>query len=81
MPVVLRHEGYRFFFFSTEGESREPIHVHVRKAERVAKIWLEPQISVADSYRLKSSELRRLQDVVEANQELIRSKWHEHFGD
>ena len=35
MPTVLLVEGYRFFFFSNEGQ--EPPHVHVRKGGGVAK--------------------------------------------
>ncbi len=35
MPTIFRHHGYRFFFFSREGE--EPIHVHIESAEKYAK--------------------------------------------
>jgi len=38
MPEVLRVHGYRFFFFSREGN--EPPHIHVEQAERYAKFWL-----------------------------------------
>ncbi len=31
MPTVLRIRGYRFFFFSLEGN--EPPHIHVEQAE------------------------------------------------
>ena len=31
MPVVFRHKGFRFFFFSNEGNPREPIHIHAMK--------------------------------------------------
>ncbi len=33
MPVVFRYKGYRFFFFSNEGDPLEPMHVHVRRGE------------------------------------------------
>ena len=39
MPVVFRHDGFRFFFFSNEGDPREPVHVHVRKSDGEAKLW------------------------------------------
>ena len=32
MPVVLRLEGFKFFFYSNEGNPQEPAHIHVRKA-------------------------------------------------
>ena len=38
MPVVFRYKGYRFFFYSNEGNPREPLHIHVRKGEAVAKL-------------------------------------------
>lgn len=47
MPVVFRHRGYRFYFYSNEGSPREPLHVHVEKGESEAKIWIEPAVAVA----------------------------------
>jgi len=43
LPVILRINGYRFFFYSNEGDPLEPAHVHVSKAGSEAKIWLEPE--------------------------------------
>ena len=37
MPVVFRYKGYRFFFFSNEGDPLEPMHIHVRRGEATAK--------------------------------------------
>jgi hypothetical protein len=50
MPVVFRQSGYRFFFYSNEGDPREPIHIHVMKGVCTAKFWLEP-IGLAQSSR------------------------------
>jgi hypothetical protein len=36
MPTLLRVEGFRFFFFSNEGQ--EPPHVHVSKGDGLAKL-------------------------------------------
>jgi hypothetical protein len=44
MPVVFRFKGYRFFFYS---KPQEPLHVHVRQGDAVAKFWLEPLPEVA----------------------------------
>lgn len=81
MPVVFRYKGFRFFFFSNEGNPREPVHIHVRKGEAVAKFWLEPEISVAESYALTSSELRELMRIAEKNKKIIERYWNEHFGE
>ena len=33
MPTVFRHLGFRFFFYSNEGNPLEPVHIHVMNAE------------------------------------------------
>jgi len=77
MPEVLRVHGYRFFFFSREGN--EPPHIHVEQAERYAKFWLQP-IELSDSRGFRSSELRELHNlIVEHRTDFIRA-WKEHFG-
>jgi hypothetical protein len=81
MPVILRYKGCRFFFYSNEGDPSEPIHVHVQKAERIAKFWIAAQVSVAESYGFTSAELRELQKVARNNVELIERCWHEYFSD
>jgi len=40
VPTLLEVEGFRFYFFSLEGN--EPPHVHVRKGGGKAKLWLSP---------------------------------------
>lgn len=80
MPVVFRYKGYRFFFYSNEGNPLEPLHIHVRKGGAVAKLWLEPNVAVAESYAMKSSELRELMAVAEENRELFERCWNEYFG-
>jgi hypothetical protein len=81
MPVVFRDSGLRYFFFSNEGLPRETPHVHVKGGGRDAKIWLEPEVSIAESYGFNSRELARIMQVVTENRHLILQAWHEHFGD
>lgn len=80
MPVILRYKGYTFFFFSNEGDPREPLHVHVRKGGATAKFWLEPQVALAESYGLSGQELNELAKVVGNNRQLIERAWYEFFG-
>ena len=80
MPVILRYKAYKVFFFSNEGDPREPLHVHVRKADASAKFWVLPQVGVAESYGLSSPELNELARVVADNRRLIERTWHEFFG-
>jgi hypothetical protein len=81
MPVVLRHDGLRYFFYSNEGSPTELPHIHVKGGGRDAKIWIEPEISIADSYGFNSRQLARIIEVVRNNRDLILRAWNEHFGD
>ena len=80
MPVIFRDGGLRYFFFSNEGSPREPPHVHVKGGGRDAKIWLEPEATIADSYGFNSRELARILRVVSDNRGRILRAWHEHFA-
>jgi hypothetical protein len=80
MPVVFRHKGYRFFFYSNEGMPREPLHIHVRKGGALAKFWLEPLPEVAESYKLSAHELHELLDVAIQHKAEIQRYWDEYFN-
>ncbi len=77
MPTVLRIKGYRFFFFSNEGN--EPIHIHIEKAESYAKFWLNP-IRIAIDSGYNSKEIREIKSIIEEHHELIIKKWNEYFA-
>ena len=79
VPRIFDWNGYRFFFFSNEGDPREPVHVHVRKAGHVAKFWLEPEIRLASSWGFSSADLTALEKIVTERHSDIRKAWHEHF--
>ena len=80
MPTVFRRDGYRFFFFSNEGDPREPPHVHVRRGAEEAKFWLTPQVAVAESFGFNASELNALSRVVRQERQRIERAWNEYFG-
>jgi hypothetical protein len=63
MPSVLRTDGYRFFFYSDEGNPREPPHIHAASDERAAKFWLDP-VELVKSKRLSASEITVLHRLV-----------------
>jgi hypothetical protein len=58
MPVIFREGGLRYFFFSNEGSPREAPHIHVKGGGRDAKVWLEPEPIIAESYGFNSASLR-----------------------
>ena len=80
MPTLLRRDGFRFAFFSDEGRPREPPHVHVSSGGNEAKIWLEPDIAVAENYGFNARELNRLVRIVREERGSFLRAWNEHFG-
>lgn len=80
MPVVFRESGLRYYFFSNEGTPHEAPHIHIKGGGRDAKIWLQPEISIADSYGFNSAELARIMRVVSERRDLILKAWNEHLG-
>ncbi|HEU0220602.1 MAG TPA: DUF4160 domain-containing protein [Paracoccaceae bacterium] len=80
MPTVFLYDGFRFFFYSNEGNPREPVHVHVRKGGAEAKFWVVPGVRLAVSHGFDARTLGLLTRVVEAQKDVIAGAWHEHFG-
>lgn len=80
MPKVFEFKGYRFFFYSNEGNPLERCHIHVRKHTAVAKFWMEPHVSLATSWGMSSKELNMLEKLVEKKRDLIRKTWYEFFS-
>ena len=80
MPVVVTVRGYRLFFYSYEGHPREPLRVHVRRAECQAKVWIEPAITMGSSFGFRNADEREIMDIVHDHVEVIRRRWNEHFG-
>lgn len=81
MPLIFRDGGLRYFFFSNEGLPREPRHVHIKGGGKDAKVWLEPMVTIAESYGFNSVELARILRVVSERRDVILRAWDEYFGD
>jgi hypothetical protein len=75
MPTILIN-GYKFRFYSSD--VNEPPHVHVIRAERVAKIWLE-SLEVESNRGYNEVELNKVLKLTEANAVKLLEVWHEHF--
>ena len=80
MPTVFRVRGFRFFFYSNEGQPREAPHVHIEQGEREAKFWLRPEVHLAYNEGFRANALRELLTLVEANRERIEKAWDDFFG-
>ncbi len=74
MPTVLRVRGFKFFFFSHEGN--EPAHIHVKKGDGAAKFWLNPmKLAYNDSF--KKQELRAIILILEQHETQLIRAWNE----
>lgn len=77
MPTVLTLLGFRFFFYSLEGQ--EPPHIHIERGQSTAKFWLEP-VQLAGSRGFRAHELNRLRALVIQHRAAFQEAWDEHFG-
>ena len=74
MPTVLRVSGFRFHFYSDEGN--EPPHIHVDAGDGECKFWLSP-VALANSRGMKAVEIRKVERLVYEHQSFL---W-EHYRD
>jgi hypothetical protein len=77
MPTVLRHEGYRFYFFSHE--PNEPVHIHIDRENSSVKFWLRP-VALARNTGFSASQLREIQKLVLVHQHTLLEAWYGYFG-
>ncbi len=72
MPVVLRVQGYKFWFY--EADLDEPPHVHVARESRQAKFWLDP-VTVARAGRFNRAELRQIERIIGDQRAYLLGVW------
>jgi hypothetical protein len=77
MPTILRHDGYRFYFFSHE--PNEPPHVHVDAVPSTLKAWLSP-VELASSRGFRPHEINAILKLVAEHQTALLEAWYEYFG-
>lgn len=76
MPTVIRIGPYRFLFYASDGD--EPVHIHVRRDDDMAKFWIKP-VRLAVNIGFSPRELRDIEKMVDDHQDVIERKWHEFF--
>lgn len=76
MPTIFI-KGYKFRFYSSD--LNEPPHVHVIKAERVAKIWLE-SLEVESNRGYNKAELNKVLKLTELHETKLLEAWHDYFN-
>lgn len=73
MPTALRIGPYRFYFYSYD--CREPRHMHVDRGPLSAKLWLDPDVRIADNVGYSRRELREIERIAREHVEELRNAW------
>ena len=73
MPVVLRVNGFKFFFYEAD-VANEPPHVHVSKEGNEAKFGLEP-VNMGREGKFRKSDLRDIERIINQNLEFLLNAW------
>ena len=80
MPTVFYFYGWRFFFYSNEGN--EPLHIHAEKGEMECKFWINEvdcTIQLADAFNMPSSKINEVADIIDEHLQKIINAWHHYF--
>lgn len=80
MPVIFRDRGFRFFFYSFEGNPREPVHVHVKRGLAEAKFWVGDLVELEYNHGLSGRELALAALAIRARRREIQEAWHGYFS-
>jgi hypothetical protein len=74
MPTIHSEAGFRFHFYSNEGD--EPPHIHVSGRGGEMKIWI-PSLMVEFTYNLSPRDQRQVLEIVKNNVTLFLENWNE----
>lgn len=77
MPTILKTLGFRFFFYSNEGN--EPPHIHIEKGEGSGKYWVEP-VEKEYMYNFTKRDEKKVDEIVREHQNYFKRKWYEFFN-
>ena len=76
-PKFKEQNGFVFKIFSNE-EAR--IHIHIIKAEKEAKYWLEPDMELAENYGFNNKELSFIFEILTEYGDYFKVKFTRHVG-
>lgn len=81
MPTVLYVNGWRFFFYSNEGN--EPVHIHAQKGEKECKFLLLEatfDIKIAYVYQMNNRDIQAVRRIIFSHFDDLISGRNEFFG-
>ena len=76
-PVFKRERGYTFKIYSNE---EERMHIHVMKDDCEAKVWLEPQVELAENDGFANHEINDIIKIVNTYADDLRDQYQRHIG-
>jgi len=80
LPTIFRYKGYRFFFYSSEGDPLEPLHIHIERDDKIAKFWLNPT-RLQFSIGFNRVEISRIEKIINKHNLNLVKAWNEYFAD
>ena len=87
MPQVFKVGSYWVYFWSNEGEPREPIHVHISQGSPQAnatKVWITKAgkcLLANNNSDIPSIALRNIMRIIEARSTEVINKWYSFYGE
>jgi len=78
MPTIYRENGFRFFFFSNENDE-EP-HVHVEKADGLAKLTIIYEVQFEWCRGFTPPAQFRILKIVELRRNDFLNSWYAYFN-
>ncbi len=87
MPTIFRIGRYVVYFWTNEGEPREPIHVHVALGHaepNATKIWITREgkaVLANNNSRIPVKGLGRIIKAIEEESNTIINEWLDYFGE
>lgn len=80
MPKVLLYITARFtwifLFYGTDYyENRAHVHVGKQGTDKLCKIWLEPNITIADPGELTPAQQKQVLQIVTDNKDALLKQW------
>ena len=86
MPQIFKIGPYWVYFWSSEGDPLEPVHVHVAQgapSSNATNIWITSAggcFLCNNHSRIPERTLRNIMAILEARSSEIIAKWRDYFG-
>lgn len=80
MPKVLLYITakaiWNFLFYNTDfHENRAHVHVGKRDTDRLCKIWIEPEVTLAVQGDLTNTQVKEVMQIVCENRDKLMKQW------